>query len=466
VKDGLEVRFDSPMVQGNQQHVMEYYLLNHPLDCPVCDQAGECWLQDYSFKFGYATSRMVDPKLKNPKKDVGPKTLLYQDRCVMCSRCVRFTSEVSGTGELSIVNRANRCEIDVFPGLPLDNKLQGNVVDICPVGALLDKDFLFKQRVWFLRSTDSICRACSTGCAIHVDHNRNRGWRLRPRFNPGVNDWWMCDEGRFGWKFSLDMNRLRTPRLRRGTHSSTPSWEELPGIIRIRLEEIVARHGPGSIGGQLSPEMSCEEAWLLAGFLRNIDPQAKLALGDVQIQGQDESFPKGRNGDKPRFVIHAEKNPNRRGIEMVLAAIGGSAVSREDFHTAVAGGQVKALWISGGYVTPGWPAKPLVEAAAKAELLIVHDIFPSALTEQAEIVIPSCAWLEREGTFVNDQGKVQPFARAIEPPEGARMDGQFLYELAGHTGLYRAEHVRELMAATMTPVREIHVPPAKPVHQH
>src|SRR5690606_33370599 len=139
VKDGMEVRFNSPAVQNNRNMVMEYYLVNHPLDCPVCDQAGECYLQDYSYMYGKPYSRAVDPKLKNPKKDIGSKTLLYQDRCVLCSRCVRFAQEVAGSGELCIVNRGNRAEIEVFPGEPLENKLQGNVVDLCPVGALLDK---------------------------------------------------------------------------------------------------------------------------------------------------------------------------------------------------------------------------------------------------------------------------------------------------------------------------------------
>ncbi len=137
-RDGTVVRFDSEVVHTARNRCMEYFLLNHPLDCPVCDQAGECHLQDYSYKFGQPTSRMVDTKLVNPKKDVGPRTLLYSDRCVMCSRCVRFTQEISGTGELCITNRGHRTEIDVFPGIPLDNDVQGNVVDICPVGALLD----------------------------------------------------------------------------------------------------------------------------------------------------------------------------------------------------------------------------------------------------------------------------------------------------------------------------------------
>jgi NADH-quinone oxidoreductase subunit G len=196
VRDGLEVRFNSEAVSQNSKHVMEYYLINHPLDCPVCDKAGECYLQDYTEQHGSACSRMVEEKHKNPKKDIGPRTLLYQDRCVLCSRCVRFTREISGTSELAIVNRGSRGEIDVFPGAPLDNKLQGNVVDLCPVGALLSKDFLFQKRVWLMKPAESVCPGCSRGCSITIDQNENRVQRLRPRFNEKVNEWWMCDDGR------------------------------------------------------------------------------------------------------------------------------------------------------------------------------------------------------------------------------------------------------------------------------
>src|SRR5258708_5801491 len=169
--DGMVVHTQTERVLETRKSIMEFHLLNHPLDCPVCDQAGECWLQDYSYHFGHGTSRMVEAKTVNPKKDIGSKTLLYQDRCVLCSRCVRFCTEVAGTSELCVVSRGNRAEIDVFPGVPLENPLQGNVVDICPVGALLDKDFLMKQRVWMLRSAESICPNCATGCAITVDQN-------------------------------------------------------------------------------------------------------------------------------------------------------------------------------------------------------------------------------------------------------------------------------------------------------
>ncbi len=465
VRNGMEVRFNSEKVESNQKHCMEYFLLNHPLDCPVCDQAGECWLQDYSFKFGEPESRMVDPKLKNPKKDIGPHTLLYQDRCVMCSRCVRFCDEVSGTHELCIVNRGSRAEIDVFPGMPLDNPMQGNVVDICPVGSLLNKDFLFKQRVWFLKSAPSICPNCSTGCAIHVDANRDVIHRLRPRFNPGVNDWWMCDEGRFGWTYVRDERRIAAPLVRRGLATDTPKWEDVPDIVRFRFEEKVKLHGPGQVGVMLSPFMACEEAWLLTQFIREVAPEATLCLGPVPTVEQDQTFPVKAPADKVKFTIRKERCPNRRGVELILKQAGGSVVTFEAFVSKGKQGDFAAVWIAGGYPVE-WVSKDLVSAAGKIELLVVQDMFPSDLSAVAAIVLPACAFAEREGSFMNAQGKIQPFDRAVAPPDGARRDGQYLYEIAGYAGLYSAERVRELMADTIPEFANAHVPPALPVHAH
>ncbi|MBI4718776.1 MAG: (2Fe-2S)-binding protein [Planctomycetes bacterium] len=459
VKDGMVVRFDSPAVRKNQQSCMEFFLLNHPLDCPVCDQAGECYLQDYSYKFGQPNSRMVDPKLKNPKKDIGPKTLLYQDRCVMCSRCVRFTQEVSGTAELCIVNRGTRAEIDVFPGKPLDNLLQGNVVDICPVGSLLDKDFLFKRRVWELRGTDSICPGCATGCSIRIDHADGVVYRLKPRYNPKVNAWWMCDEGRYGWKYVHDRKRITAPLVRRGFEETTPAWEELPNILRFRFEEHVREAGSGKVVAVFSPFMACEEAWLLAKFIREVAPQAALAMGPVPLAGEDQHFPVGASGHAVKFTILKEKCPNRRGVEMVLAAAGGTVLAYDEFIEQTLAGAFSAAWIVGGYPAP-WVDKNAAKVAEKFSLLVVQDLFPSDLLAGAAIVLPACSWAEREGSFVNAAGLVQPFDRAIDPPDGVKRDGQFLYEIAGFSGIFRAERVRELMAETMSAFGEVSVPPA------
>ena len=210
VQEGMVVLSETDRVREHRLSVMELLLINHPLDCPVCDQAGECYLQDYSFRYGQSSGRFeMDDKIKQPLKEVGENILLYSDRCILCTRCVRFTREVSGGAELAVVNRGNKSEIDTFPGRPVNGKLAGNVVNVCPVGALLDKQFLFKQRVWFLNETESICPRCSRGCNITICHNKGVIWRLVPRRNDQVNGHWMCDEGRYGFKFvHADERRL------------------------------------------------------------------------------------------------------------------------------------------------------------------------------------------------------------------------------------------------------------------
>ncbi|MCH7703723.1 MAG: molybdopterin-dependent oxidoreductase [Planctomycetes bacterium] len=459
IRDGMEVRFASDAVRDNQKQCMEFFLLNHPLDCPVCDQAGECYLQDYSFRHGEPVSRMVEQKHVNPKKDVGPKTLLYSDRCVMCTRCVRFAQEVSGTRELCVVQRGAREEIDVFPGFPLDNPLQGNVVDICPVGALLDKDFLFKKRVWELKPASSICPGCARGCSIRVDSCDDVVYRLKPRHNPRVNDWWICDEGRFGFKYVHDKKRITSPSLRRGSGRETPEWEDIAEIVRFRFEEHVRRHGGETVAALFSPFMACEEAWLLARFLREVAPDSTLAMGPIPLVGEDEVFPTGAEGDAIKFTILKEKCPNRRGIEMVLESAGGTSRSFEEFCEAAANGAILAAWIVGGYPRE-WVDKPLAKCASKLDLLVVQDMFDSDLTIAAEVVLPACAWVERDGSFVNADGLVQTFDRAIRPPEGAQRDGQYLFEIAGYSGLYSGGRVREMMVEELPAIADPHDAPA------
>jgi NADH-quinone oxidoreductase subunit G len=473
VQDGMEVRFDSAAVRDNQKHVMEYYLLNHPLDCPVCDKAGECYLQDYTEAHGPGSSRMVEDKQKNPKKDIGPHTLLYQDRCVLCSRCVRFCDEIAGTGELAVVNRGSRGEIDVFPGRPLDNPLQGNVVDLCPVGALLDKDFLFKQRVWLLRSTKSVSPADSGGQTIWIDSNEQGIHRIRPRYNERVNEWWISDEARFGWKYVHRPDRLNRPQVREAGTMRPARWEELPTLLRSRFAEMTpgASLAEGALGPSpdtalkgrgiaavLSPMMSCEEAWLLARFVRDVAPQATLVLGHVPVVGEDQTFPKG-------FTIKAEKCPNRRGVETILRHLGGHTADFRTFLGQAVERRFDAAYIVGGYPDV-WVTPDVADALAKVEFLVVHDLFPSRLNERAAVQIPGATWAEREGTFMNCDGLLQPFERAIVPPEGVKSDGQFVYELAGRSGLFHARKVRDEMAAEMPQFAEVFVPRELPKHAH
>src|SRR5262249_31728169 len=235
---------------------------------------------------------------------------------------------------------------------------------------------------------------------------------------------------------------------------------------KLRFEQIVAADGPDKVAAILSPFMSCEEAWLLVKFIRKVAPQATLALGPVPTSGEDQKFPVGKvNGKPPRFTVRAEKCPNRRGVEMVLKAAGGSVIQFTELLQRAAKGAYAAAWISGGYPTP-WVPKELASAAAHVKLIVLQDILPSELSETAAIVIPSCAWAEREGTFVNHAGLVQPFTAPRRPPVAAHRAGQSFHPAVALAGLYRAAKVREQMSAEIPEMAKLHVPPPKPVHLH
>ena len=310
--DGMEVHLkDSPKTIANQKAVMEYLLINHPLDCPVCDQAGECSLQDYSYRYGRSASRFEETKIKQPKKDLGPNVLLYSDRCIMCSRCVRFTREVTGTNEIGIFGRGSAEQIDVFPGKPLDNELSANVIDICPVGALLDKDFLMSMRVWNLEKTASIDGLTSGGDNLSIETNEGKVYRIKPRTNMDVNLWWTSDEIRYGWKFVHRKDRHRSPlRKVHGTHEEC-DWNQAYHQLTDRLRGLVEEHGPGCTALVVSPMLASEEAYLLGRAIRELDGQADLAVGPVPVAGQDKTFP-------GNYTVRAEKAPNARGVRRAL----------------------------------------------------------------------------------------------------------------------------------------------------
>src|ERR1700722_13527905 len=247
VRDGMIVHSKSPKAVANQKQVMEYLLINHPLDCPVCDQAGECYLQDYSYAYGRSQSRFEEDKAKKPKKDVGKNILLYNDRCIMCTRCVRFTREVSGESELYVDGRGHKEQIEIFPGKPLNNKLSGNVVDLCPVGALLDKEFLFKQRVWLLKRVPSISPADSGGENIFLEYNEGLVYRVKPRYAPEVNVWWISDDTRYSYKAMYDPKRLTVAkRTEHGAQVSVPFLAALDAAV-AGLKKVVADNGSGSL---------------------------------------------------------------------------------------------------------------------------------------------------------------------------------------------------------------------------
>ena len=446
VKAGTVVVTDSEKAKAAQAGTLEYILLDHPLDCPICDQAGECFLQDYSYKFGNAVSRLDEPKTYHPDKHyIGEQIVLFTDRCVMCSRCVRFTREISGTGELQVINRGNHAEIDIFPGHPCNNKLAGNVVDICPVGALCSKDFLYKQRVWWLQSQNSVCPNCSTGCSIHVDQNDDRIYRLRPRPNAEAQGSFMCDLGRFGWKYLHREDRLQVPIFRE-TPTSDPAavdWDSILDDVRHHL----GNYAPAVVG-VLSPWMTVEEAYLAASFLKSLSKNTKLVMGPVPVEGEDDHYPKrpdGKPEEKVRFTIRAEKCPNRRGVETILKHFEGKVLPWESAVADAASGRLAAALIVGGY-NYNWVPPADAESLNKLSYLTVLDILPNALTDTAHVVLPGVSFAEKEGVFVNYKGLAQQIKPAIRPTGDSRSDARILMELAGRRGLFHAPTLRKEIA--------------------
>ncbi len=462
-KDNTVVVTNSDKVKQAQAATLEYLLLNHPLDCPTCDQAGECFLQDYSYRFGRSYTRLQEPKtIKQDKDYIGDQITLFTDRCVMCSRCVRFTREISGTSELQIINRGTHAEIDIFPDNPCNNKLAGNVVDLCPVGALCSKDFLYKQRVWWLKTRNSVCPGCSTGCSIYVEQNEDHVYRLRPRENHLAQGDFMCDEGRFGFKYVHAEERITVPVWKQAPPETTshagPRWMETLNHVRESFKQIAKKSGQ-EVAAVFSPWMTCEEAYLLASWLKKLSPKVRLTLGPIPVVGEDDRYPKNWRGEPvepTRFTIRAEKCPNRLGVAAVLAQFQPSTEDYSAVRDAARNGQLQAAYIVGGG-PPGWLGSEDVKAFAKVPLLVVQDILSSELTEAAQVVLPGAAFTEKDGTYVNHAGLAQMIFRSTHPVAEGYNDARIFMELAHREGLFNARVLRQEIAQQVSALRPLSV---------
>lgn len=425
--EGMVVYTDSPKAVANQKSVMEFLLINHPVDCPVCDQAGECHLQDYSYQYGRGQSRFTEAKNKQPKKDVGPNILLYSDRCIMCTRCVRFTREVTGTNELMVDGRGATEQIDIFPGMALNNELAGNVVDLCPVGALLDKDFLFQQRVWFLKKTPSIDGITASGDNISVEHNDGRVYRIKPRVNEAVNKWWITDEVRYGWKFVHSESRITMPAIKGkpafDALKPMEAWREATAAVESAMKALTA--SKKNLALLVSPMLSCEDAYHLARYALKVDPEAMLAIGPVPFLGEDKTFPGG-------FTIRAEKAPNARGVRRVLEALAGGkpVANAQGFESALASGKFAAAIVTGNYPSD-WVTPSLLKALSGLTTVVAIDTLANAITAMASVVLPGAVWIEKAGSFENANSRLQAFEKAIDPIEHAKSEAQIAINLLG-----------------------------------
>ncbi|HUF88754.1 MAG TPA: molybdopterin-dependent oxidoreductase [Gemmatimonadota bacterium] len=401
--DGMVVSFDSPRVKEAVQGVLEFEFKNHPLDCPVCDQVGECYLQKYYLEVGKYEPAPIERVHKDKVKDLGPITL-DAERCVLCTRCVRFGEEISGTADFVIAHRSDHSEIMTFDDRPIDTAYALNYTDICPVGALTSNDFRFRKRVYYLRSAKSVCPECSTGCNIYAEQSEDELYRYRPRHNDDVNDSWMCDPGRLSYDRQADVSdRLAEPLAREQGALAPVSWDEAIGRAAVRLEEL-----SGGVAAIAHPRMPNEDLWELARLIRTVGGGAIDFRADDSWKGVDELI--------DGILIRRDPNPNTRGAMAVLGLDGESRVPQ--ILAAAAAGETRGL------IVCGWSAEELGERGAKAiaaaEWILFVGPRRNSLADQADLVLPDCVHVERHGTFTNHAGRVQRFWPSVPPHESSR----------------------------------------------
>lgn len=430
VTDGMVVHANTGKAREARRAVLEFLLINHPLDCPVCDQSGECWLQNYYMQHGLYDSRMIEDKVKKTKAlPIGPHVILDSERCILCSRCVRFCDEVSKTHELGIFNRGDHSELLPYPGRVLDNKYSGNTVDICPVGALTDRDFRFRTRVWYLSETKSVCPGCANGCNIYVHHNDRRPYkaggvrisRLKPRYNPDVNQWWMCDDGRYGFTYVDAESRLTHSRRRNGDAWIEMEWDRLVEELHASLQRILDQDGPGAIGAILSPQMTNEDLFAARRFFRD-------TLGVEHIDFEVKPLSKGYEDD---FLIKADKNPNTEGARALgLSAKDYGGMDVAAMLEAAGRGKLKALYICHHDLHNGFERKIVQKALEGADLVIYQGTNRNPTSDLAHVILPAATFVEKDGTFTNFARRVQRIHQAVAPLEACQPDWKIFRRLA------------------------------------
>lgn len=402
---GMEIYANSPETKQMREAVLESQLINHPLDCPICDQAGECKLQEYSSEHGQSESSFAEYKVHKPKKvDLGPRIMLDAERCVLCTRCIRFSRDIADDEALGIVNRGSYNTISTFLDTSFDNNYTLNTVDICPVGALTSKDFRFQMRVWFLKETKSLCTGCGTGCNTVVGSRENRMYRYEPRENNAVNGPWMCDSGRLNYKWIG-----REDRLSEVTGAS--GWATAITEISAKLKEAQ----PGSVAIVGGARQTNEELYLLK----------KLAN---KLEAITDSAPRKGQGDK--LLSCPDKNSNSTGSRLIGIANEELGSRFAEIAQGIEDGTITSLIVFGDDVTKHGINEALLD---KLDLLVVSDILPNTTTSKAHYLLPGCAHTEKRGTFTNIKGHVQKFMKALDAPGDARPEWEFLHELVENT---------------------------------
>jgi len=429
VAEGMGVRTNSPLVKECQRGVMEFLLINHPLDCPICDQAGECRLQEFSVEYGTSESRFLENKVKKPKNvELGPRVTLDDERCILCSRCIRFCQEIAKDDVLGFVDRGSHTVLTAHPGKRLENNYSLNTVDICPVGALTSSDFRFKMRVWFLKETKSICTSCATGCNTIIGTREDIIYRQTPRENDAVNSCWMCDYGRLNFDYLQSEKRLLAPRISSGNKLAAADWNVAITHAALQLKQFSG----WEIAIIASGRMTNEELWLTAQLARTLDVQ----LIDI--------VPHTSQGDD--ILLSEDRNPNMNGARL-LGITSEPGAKLPAIAEAVKSGRVKALIALGeNPIDFGISAEQLSNLLA----FMVMDILSNPATENATVVLPSFGFAEKRGSMINGKGRLQRLNRAVRGPGNARDDWEILRDLlqalTGSNGLYSIEDVFRQMS--------------------
>jgi NADH-quinone oxidoreductase subunit G len=431
VAEGMGVRTDSPLTRECRKGVMEFLLINHPLDCPICDQAGECELQEFSVEYGTAGSRFLENKVKKPKNvELGPRVTLDDERCILCSRCVRFCNEIVHDDVLGFVDRGSHTVLTAHPGKRLENNYSLNTVDICPVGALTSSDFRFQMRVWFLKETKSICTSCATGCNTIIGSREDIVYRQTPRENDHVNSCWMCDYGRLNFKYLEAENRLLEPQVLSGNKLVATDWKNVIAQAAMQLRQFVGEN----VAIVASGRMTNEELWL------------SRKIADLLAVRYIDIVPRVGPGDD--ILLSRIRNPNTIGARLILGLDGEPGTKLSAIANGVESGEIRALLCLG--------ENPMKFGIATDQLMnlttfVAMDILSNPATEHATVLLPASGFAEKRGSMINGDGRLQRLNRAVRPPGNAR-DGweilrDLLQALGGSNGLYSIDDVFRQMSA-------------------
>jgi NADH-quinone oxidoreductase subunit G len=406
--DGMIVDTESEAAKKARGDIMEFLLINHPVDCPVCDQAGECKLQDYALIHGLPSSRFGETKRFAHAAKLGDGIRHYANRCILCGRCVRFLEDQSGTGELCIAEMGNDNQVKTAPGRPIGNPVSKNIVDLCPVGALLDEDFLFKARAWNLTPVKSISPSDAGGANIFMDIKDNEVQRIRPRRNDAVNGFFISNETRASYKIIRDPLRLENPVTQEGGELVETAWETAIGSVADRL----ASAGSDAII-LVSTHATVEEMEAATRLAESLGSQRVAHIPNAHV-GERQELPGG-------FVIEGDKSPNTAGaikaIERIIDDIG---IDAEATAVLVVNPSVDRMSISEAHL----------DLIGQAQFVAAIDVLAGSLATRADICLAGRMWAEKSGTFVNSAGTAQPFSAAVRGPEDSRDDAEILDQLA------------------------------------